>query len=220
MRKFSHSTVLKVAEPICVSTPTSEVSKKPRKSGIYTRTGDGGTSALYTGERRGKDDAVFAALGTVDEFSSFIGSAREFLTASTQPPLVKICSFLDTIQQNLISVGAIVATPVSSKPEAAASLERFRPQDWTLATEALIDELDAALPRLTAFIHPGGGEAACRLHICRSVCRRAEREMVRARAEAPPGTYALQMDLALKYVNRLSDFFFVAARTATLKKDA
>ena len=207
------------------ATPSPQEAVERKKSRLYTRTGDSGASALFTGERRDKDDDVFEALGTVDELSSFIGVALQFAMAETGVELElgrrsKVCAFLHDTLKNLLSVGTIVATPYRPElhGEAAARakmdvLEKFHPAEWISRTEALIDELDAQLPKLTTFILPGGGLAATHLHVCRSVCRRAERSLVRAKNSATPQSYGEPFNIAIIYMNRLSDFFFVAART-------
>ena len=167
---------------------------------IYTRTGDDGTSALATGERQPKSDIRFAAIGTVDELNAHVGLAR--LQADGLPG--DIGAMLARIQNDLFDIGADLATP---QPE--GSRERLRIDATQVArVEGEIDGLNAALAPLTSFVLPAGAAPAVALHLCRTVARRAERLMVdlAARESVNPE--------AIRYINRLSDFFFVAARVA------
>jgi cob(I)alamin adenosyltransferase len=167
---------------------------------IYTRTGDDGTSALATGERRSKSDMRFAAIGTVDELNAHVGLAR--LHADGLPG--DIGAMLARIQNDLFDVGADLATP--QKQESRGRLRISAAQVARIESE--IDGLNAALAPLTSFVLPGGTPPAVALHLCRTVARRAERLMVdlAARESVNPE--------AIRYINRLSDFFFVAARVA------
>lgn len=168
---------------------------------IYTRTGDGGTSGLVTGERRSKSDVIFEAIGAVDEVSAVIGMARIHL-ASTHPALD---AMLSRIQNDLFDLGADLATPESDELKfevlriAPAQVERL---------EKEIDALNANLQPLRSFILPGGTAAAATLHLARTISRRAERQMVALSQKA--GEIVSQA--ALQYINRLSDLFFVMAR--------
>lgn len=166
---------------------------------IYTRTGDDGTTALATGERRPKSDLRFEAIGTVDETNAHVGLARLGATG-------EIDGMLARIENDLFDLGADLAVPEGGK---ARKRERLRISDTQVARlEAEIDMLNADLKPLTSFVLPGGTPLAAGLHLCRTVARRAERLMV-ALHQAEP----LNPD-ALRYVNRLSDLFFVAARFA------
>ena len=163
---------------------------------IVTRTGDDGTSALATGERRPKSDIRFAAIGTIDELNATVGLARLEATG--------IDAHLARIQNDLFDLGADLATP-----DTARKRERLRISDAQVARlEAEVDALNAGLPDLTSFVLPGGTRAAATLHLCRTVARRAERTLVALNAAEPLNPEAL------RFVNRLSDFFFVAARRA------
>lgn len=175
-------------------------------SAVYTKTGDKGASSLFTGERRRKSDRVFDVLGTVDELNSFVGVAKEYLRPQ-QPSSsqVLVMSQLVHIQDRLLDVGSIVATPSLS------GSSTYHPEMWTVDLERVIDELDAALTTLQSFILPGGSIPSAHLHVCRSTCRRAEREVV-ALLERSGSAYGPQLESACVYLNRLSDFFFVAAR--------
>ena len=166
---------------------------------IYTRTGDDGTSALATGERRPKSDLRFETIGTIDELNAHVGLAR--LEAATLPD--GLDAMLGRIQNDLFDLGADLATPQKPGRErlriVAGQVERL---------EAEIDALNAGLAPLTSFVLPGGTPAAAALHLCRTVARRAERLAVALAGREPVNPEAT------RYVNRLSDFFFVAARLA------
>jgi cob(I)alamin adenosyltransferase len=168
---------------------------------IYTRTGDGGTTALASGERRPKFDLRIDAYGTVDETNSCIGLAR-LHTAEAWP---EVDAMLGRIQNDLFDLGADLATPegkaVSHEPLriVEAQVERL---------EREIDGLNEHLSPLRSFVLPGGTPAGAALHLARTVCRRAERLAV-----ALAGTPQEKVSPALiKYLNRLSDFLFVASR--------
>ena len=166
---------------------------------IYTRTGDDGTTGLASGDRRPKDDARVAAYGTVDEANSAIGIARLHTDGSLDAMLARI-------QNDLFDVGADLATPGDDFGADSSSLRATPAQVARL--EAEIDAMNAALAPLTSFILPGGTPVAAYLHLARTVVRRAERLAVTAaRAEPVNAT-------AIRYLNRLSDHLFVAARAA------
>lgn len=182
-------------------------------SKIYTKTGDKGTSSLYTGERRNKDDVVFDALGTVDELNSFVGLARTVVDANRH---AAIAEQLTVIQATLLDLGACVATPRHAAngqndddPAMAKRLARTEFGDHpTAELEQWIDAFDAQLPPLRNFVLPSGGALSAHLHVCRSVTRRAERIVV---CLARDGHVE---DSVARFINRLSDYFFVAARFA------
>lgn len=168
---------------------------------IYTRTGDAGTTGLGTGERVRKDVRRIAAYGTVDETNAAIGLVRIHLAG--HPGLD---AKLGRIQNDLFDLGADLCVPDrGKKPE-------FEPlrvsDDQVTRLEAEIDELNSELKPLKSFVLPGGSPASAALHLARTICRRAEREMVSLAAEEGEPVSAA----ALKYINRLSDFLFVAGR--------
>ncbi|CAG8433737.1 10429_t:CDS:2 [Diversispora eburnea] len=169
-------------------------SPKPKKSSVYTRTGDKGYSSLYSGEKRPKYDDIFHALGTVDELNS-IGNELD--------------KNLVEIQCRLIEIGSSIATPRSTSNENKLSYTSFDEENVS-KLEFLIDDLDSKLPSLNNFILPSGGESAVFLHQCRSICRRAERITI------PLMEKGITENTIGKYLNRLSDYFFVAARYAAM----
>ncbi|GIL50657.1 hypothetical protein Vafri_6785 [Volvox africanus] len=167
---------------------------------IYTRSGDTGQASLYNGERLYKDDAVFQALGDVDELNSALGVAMSFLTNKT------LLEQLEAIQSRLIDVGSAVATPLPSSPEAKLQRTHFPGALHAQQLEAWIDAMDEQLPPLKNFILPSGGRGSSALHHARSVCRRAERSVV---VLSRRQTISLEVNV---YLNRLSDYLFTAAR--------
>jgi cob(I)alamin adenosyltransferase len=173
---------------------------------IYTRTGDDGTTALGTGERRKKYDLRIAAYGTLDEVNATLGLAR--LHTADDAALDAV---LARIQNDLFDVGADLCMPGKGKGPGGARLDATEAQVAWLEGE--IDHLNAALAPLKSFILPGGTPAAAYLHLARTVCRRAERLI--AELQDRPGESVTPA--ALKYVNRLSDFLFVASRHANGK---
>ena len=171
---------------------------------IYTRSGDDGTTALGTGERRKKYDLRIAAYGTLDETNAAIGIARLHTSgvAALDPALARI-------QNDLFDVEADLC--LSEKGPGGA---RMTVTDAQVAwLEQQIDALNANLAPLRSFVLPGGSPTAAHLHLARTICRRAERMMVELNDKAGEGVTAA----ALKYVNRLSDFLFVASRHANDK---
>ena len=169
---------------------------------IYTRTGDDGSTGLANGERRAKCDSRVEAYGDIDETNSIIGLAR--LSTADWPDLD---AMLARIQNDLFDLGADLATPPSDHPLGYEPLRIIAAQVARLEQE--IDALNARLAPLTSFTLPGGSSAAAALHLARAISRRAERRMVALSLEGEAvGAQALQ------FVNRLSDFLFVAARIA------
>ena len=173
---------------------------------IYTRTGDDGTTALGTGERRKKSDLRVAAYGTLDEVNAAIGVARLHTAgdAALDPAL-------SHIQNDLFDAGADLCTPGRGKGPGGARLTVTDKQVAWL--EAEIDRLNAELAPLRSFVLPGGSAAAAYLHVARTVCRRAER-LIAELMEKPEESVTPEV---LKYINRLSDYLFVASRYANAK---
>lgn len=176
---------------------------------IYTKTGDDGTTALGTGERRPKYDLRIAAYGTVDETNAAIGVVR--LHTRDTPELD---AMLARIQNDLFDLGADLAVPEregQGTTQGTKKAERLRVvASQVERLERDIDALNDKLAPLTSFVLPGGTPAAAYLHVARTICRRAERVMVELAAQPgePVGAAGIQ------YMNRLSDFLFVASRAA------
>ena len=169
-----------------------------RLTRIYTRAGDAGETSLGDGSRVEKTDPRIAAYGTVDELNSQLG----LVLAGDLPPALR--SSLERIQNELFDLGADLSVPFDDTRR-----ERLRVgEEQIRALERLCDEANAGLPQLKSFVLPGGTEAAARLHVARTICRRAERDAVTAarRKQVNP--------LALAYLNRLSDLLFILARAA------
>jgi cob(I)alamin adenosyltransferase len=172
---------------------------------IYTRTGDDGTTALGSGERRAKYDLRIEAYGTVDETNAAIGVVR--LHTGDTPALD---AMLGRIQNDLFDLGADLAVP-EREGQGTKRAERLRVvASQVERLEHDIDALNDKLAPLTSFVLPGGTPAAAYLHVARTICRRAERVMVELAAKPgePVGAAGIQ------YMNRLSDFLFVASRAA------
>lgn len=165
---------------------------------IYTRTGDNGTSGLFSGERRLKDDTIFEALGTTDELTSAIGVAREFVS----DPGIR--DELEQIQCILQDLQATIATPKTSANEVQLQKTKWN-INHLVDLESSIDFHSYDLPPLKNFILPSGGKAASSLHLARAICRRAERRLV------PLLDEGLELPV-LQYLNRLSSYLFTVAR--------
>jgi len=173
---------------------------------IYTRTGDDGTTALGSGERRKKYDLRVAAYGTLDEANAALGLARLHTAGDA-----RLDAALSRIQNDLFDVGADLTTPGKGRGPGGARLTVTESQvNWL---EAEIDRFNAELAPLRSFVLPGGTAAAAYLHLARTICRRAERLI----AELKDKPDEIVGDEVLKYVNRLSDFLFVAGRYANEK---
>lgn len=173
---------------------------------IYTRTGDQGETGLFGGPRVRKDHARIRAYGEVDELNAVVGLAR----AAGRDGGVD--GLLQAIQNDLFDVGAMLAAP---DPEKLKGKGRFAGPPEIERLEREIDRMEKDLSPLETFILPGGSELAARLHLARTVCRRAEREVVALAAAAKSGE-PVGADIVV-YLNRLSDFLFVLARWANLK---
>jgi cob(I)alamin adenosyltransferase len=175
---------------------------------IYTRTGDAGETALGTGERVSKAHLRIHAYGTVDETNATVGLAR---LHTSNPEMQKLDSMLARIQNELFDLGADLCVPDTGKKLDYEPL-RIIPTQYE-RVEREIDELNAELSPLRSFVLPGGHPAAVHLHLARTVCRRAERLIVELAATKGEQVSAS----AIAYINRLSDFFFVASRWANAK---
>ena len=168
---------------------------------IYTKTGDGGDTGLFGGGRVGKEDLRVDAYGQVDELNACLGVARA-------EGLGAMDALAGTIQDQLFTLGAVLATPAGSK--AQASIPKVKPE-WATDMERAIDGFDKELPALKSFILPAGTKAAAALHLARTVCRRAERRVVPLFRAGKVG------DDVIVYLNRLSDLLFTMARVANFR---
>lgn len=165
---------------------------------VYTKTGDKGETSLVGGQRVSKCCERLESYGTVDELNSHVGMLITFCKDERDR------QFLLEIQGNLFVVGGYLATDTSTREVRPGNIVT---EEMVVAVEHEIDRLQELLPPLRLFILPGGAPSSAQAHVCRTVCRRAEREILRLRA-----TGAQVDDLVLGYVNRLSDYFFVLAR--------
>jgi cob(I)alamin adenosyltransferase len=166
---------------------------------IYTKTGDAGETALFGGGRVPKDDDRVDAYGEVDELNATIGLACSLSAPSD------VGALLQRIQEQLFTVGALLATPQGTK--ASAQIPTLK-AEWVQDMEKAIDGFETELPKMTHFILPGGSQASSALHLSRTVCRRAERRVV------PLIRYGKVSTEVGVYLNRLSDLLFVMARVA------
>ncbi len=174
-----------------------------RLNKIYTRTGDDGTTGLGNGARVKKYDLRVEAYGTVDEANATIGMARLHTAA-----LPELDAMLARIQNDLFDLGADLCTPLTHEPLPYEPLRIVEAQVTRLENE--IDALNAHLAPLKSFVLPGGSAASAYLHLARTISRRAERIM----AELSGQPHEHVGGAALRYINRLSDFLFVASRSA------
>jgi cob(I)alamin adenosyltransferase len=165
---------------------------------IYTKTGDGGETSLFGGGRVRKSDPRVDAYGEVDELNASLGVARAQAGGSG------LERFLEAIQDQLFTLGSILATPKDSK--AYEHVPKIQAA-WISEMERAIDAFDDELPALASFILPGGTALASALHLSRTICRRAERKLVALQAEPQ----------AVVFLNRLSDLLFTMARVANLR---
>lgn len=163
---------------------------------VYTRSGDKGETGLVGGERVSKGSARVRAYGEIDELNSFLGLLKCELTAETG----ELAEVLEFIQQELFDLGSELATATEYP-----GMIKITPEH-VLRLEKLCDRYGDGLPELTSFILPGGSKTAALLHICRTVCRRAEREIVSSTEKLS--------EPVLSYINRLSDLFFILSRWA------
>lgn len=174
-----------------------------KKSLVYTKTGDKGMTSLVGGKRVIKAHVRLEAYGTTDELNSFVGF---LIQAIEDKHDLQILSY---IQHKLFTVGSYLATETEVIPPQAASI--ITQEDISLLEDEM-DKIDSELPALRQFVLPGGSESAARAHICRTVCRRAERCIYRVKEDFPVD------DQILMFVNRLSDYFFLLARKESNKK--
>ena len=174
---------------------------------IYTKTGDAGTTGLFGGGRVGKDHPRVEAYGDVDELNATIGLAR---AVDVMP---RVDEVLVPIQRDLFAIGALLATPDREKMR--QHLQKARVDEERVAElERAIDEADRELEPLRAFVLPGGTPKAAALHVARTVCRRAERRVVRLQADEE------MPQVVVIYLNRLSDLLFTLARLANHRASA
>lgn len=173
-----------------------------KKSGIYTKTGDAGTTSLVGGVRVPKLHPRIEAYGTVDELNAQIGLLATYVADEGER------AFLTEIQRKLFSAGSYLATDRTQTALRAQSL--ILPED-VQELERAIDRLDAGLPPLRLFVLPGGSRGAAVCHVCRTVCRRAERRILALGDEAADANL-------LAYMNRLSDYLFVLSREINVRE--
>lgn len=174
------------------------------KSRIYTGTGDKGTTSLVGGQRVSKAHQRIESYGTIDELNSFIGLLITSLKDEED------CSFLSFVQHKLFTIGSYLATDQETTDLKIES--RVTPESIE-RIEREIDRIDNALPKMKAFVLPGGCRSASLAHVCRTVCRRAERQIYRLTETAPVE------EPVLIFVNRLSDYLFVLARKECLQNN-
>lgn len=173
---------------------------------VYTRRGDSGETSLAGGQRIAKDSLRIEGYGTVDELNAFVGIARASAEelAAAAPAMSRLVDILKRVQHELFNLGSILATlPADVHPRQARVTE-----EEVTVLEREMDEMNQVLPALRSFVLPGGSRLNAELHVCRTVCRRAERVLVALSREEqiPPE--------ALRYLNRLSDALFVWSRWA------
>jgi cob(I)alamin adenosyltransferase len=168
-----------------------------KMSKIYTRTGDNGTTSLVGGVRVSKTHVRLEAYGTIDELSSHIGLLQTYLTAPEDQRLVTF------IQHKLFNVGSYLAT---DQTQTQLRIQSQISEADIQRLEQAIDEINSQLPPMKGFILPGGSRGAAVCHVCRTVCRRAERQIFRLHESVPVDA------LVTTFVNRLSDYLFILAR--------
>jgi cob(I)alamin adenosyltransferase len=184
----------------------------PKRTRIYTRTGDAGITGLVGGARVSKNSGRIEAYGTLDELSSAIGIARAQLAISgDRESASRLDAWLAWSQNALFDLGAELATPAEKRWSGMA----LAGDDQARALERAIDQAEADLEPLNTFILPGGSQAGAALHYARTVCRRAERRLVTLREQEPEIS-----DATLRLLNRLSDALFVWARWINMRAGA
>lgn len=167
---------------------------------IYTKTGDSGETSLFGGKRLTKDDLRIEAYGTIDELNSFLGLLYDYMKSDLHKQRVKM------VQDRLFSVGAVLA----SDPDKPLMVKNIGENDIH-SLELAIDQMNEHLPALKNFILPGGHPTVSTCHVCRSVCRRAERRVVSLGMDSP------EEAIIVRYLNRLSDYLFVLARALSFE---
>ena len=185
---------------------TDETFKDPELAinRVYTRKGDSGTTRLVGGQKVQKNDARIEAYGTLDELNAFVGAAVVAAESDDPGQLAELVNTLQRVQHELFNLGSILATlPEDQMPQ----MPRVTQKDVD-ALEASIDRYNEDLPELRSFVLPGGSPTAVELHRCRTICRRAERRLLTLAELADVD------EVALAYLNRLSDAFFVWSRWA------
>ncbi|MCB9555654.1 MAG: cob(I)yrinic acid a,c-diamide adenosyltransferase [Deltaproteobacteria bacterium] len=180
---------------------------------VYTRRGDGGETGLVGGTRLPKDAVRIEAYGTVDELNAYVGGALVSCRSVRvqYPEIARLVNILRRVQHELFNLGSLLAT----EPEKVDPRQPQVGREHIARLEREIDELNADLPALRSFVLPGGSRLSVDLHVCRTVCRRAERVASRLLREEPKTTAA-----GLGYLNRLSDAFFVFGRWADVVQGA
>ena len=176
-----------------------------KKSMLYTRTGDSGLTSLVGGTRVPKNCIRVNAYGTVDELSAHLGLVRAHLEALPQECGMDV-SLLAQVMGKMFCIGAYLATPAAPDGTGPEECKGVTDEDIA-ALESGIDRLDAEVPQQRSFILPGGTIAAAHAHVARTVCRRAEREVLTLASSGEP-----VLDIVLRYLNRLSDYLYILAR--------
>jgi cob(I)alamin adenosyltransferase len=169
---------------------------------IYTKTGDKGTTSLLSGDRVPKYDERIEAYGTIDELNSFVGLLRSGNFNDEDK------AFLIKIQHHLFNIGSLLAL---GDKEVKFKMPEISKKD-ILEIEQEMDKIDSHLPKLKSFVLPGGEQSVAYCHVCRSICRRAERLIVKLSS-----THKINETL-IKYINRLSDYFFLLSRKIASEK--
>ena len=165
---------------------------------LYTKSGDDGTTGLFSGSRVSKDHPRIESYGTIDEFNATLGLCSAACDVSNVLHQ-RLLEIFGRLQSRMFDIGADLATPEGAKNE--SKIQRIG-QEHVEEVENWIDEIDGNNTPLTAFVMPGGTELASRLHLARTICRRAEREMIHLSHTEPVGSSLIM------YVNRVSDFLF------------
>ncbi|MBD5375058.1 MAG: cob(I)yrinic acid a,c-diamide adenosyltransferase [Bacteroides sp.] len=178
---------------------------EPKKSNLYTRTGDSGTTSLVGGSRTTKHSPRLEAYGTVDELNSHIGLLISHMPSNRD--FAPIAHSLLKVQHRLFDIGAALATPTGPGEEPANGVT----DSAITELEHEIDRIDSQLPPLNRFVLPGGTIAASQAHVARTVCRRAERRTLSLATDTPVAPEIL------RYLNRLSDYLFAIARFNNVK---